>query len=265
MHVLPRRSLLVASCPRRHRSPGDGGLVAVVSICNRVGGAVVTIDPSEVADRLTVVRDRVARAGGTDVTIVAVTKGFGPDAIAAAAAAGLADIGENYAQELLGKLPAVPAPERPFRVAVHFIGRLQSNKVRQLAPIVDCFQTVDRFSLVRELAARAPGRAIFVQVNVSDEPHKGGCPPSEAAELVDAARDAGLLVRGLMTVGRTGSPTEAAGGFTLLRSLTDHLGLAECSMGMTDDLEIAVAEGSTMVRVGSALFGARPGPGMPRN
>jgi PLP dependent protein len=224
------------------------------------------IDPRVVAERLADVRSRVAAAGGSDVTIMAVTKGFGPDAIAAAGAVGLADIGENYAQELVAKLPAVPNPvDKPYRLQVHFIGRLQSNKVRLLAPVVDCFQTIDRASLVLTVAQWSPRASVFVQVNVSDEPQKGGCPPAEAAALVELARSSGLRVRGLMTVGRTGSAAEASGGFTLLRRLTDEIGLAECSMGMTDDLEVAVAEGSTMIRIGSALFGMRPDPGVPRN
>jgi PLP dependent protein len=217
-------------------------------------------EPRVVAERLAEVRSRIASAGGKDVRVVAVTKGFGPDAIAAAGAAGLLDIGENYAQELVAKLIAVPNAETtPYRVNVHFIGRLQSNKVRLLAPLVDCFQTVDRLSLVDEIAARRPGAKIFVQVNVSDEPQKGGCLPGDAGLIVDAARHNGLVVRGLMTVGRTGSPADGAVGFTLLRRLVDQIGLLECSMGMTDDLEVAVSEGSTMVRVGSALFGSRPG------
>jgi pyridoxal phosphate enzyme (YggS family) len=223
------------------------------------------IDPAVVAERLAEVRARIAGAGGTDVTIMAVTKGFGPDAITAAAAVGLTNIGENYAQELLAKLPAVPPGARPFAVRVHFIGRLQSNKVRQLAPVVDVFQTVDRFSLVREIAQRKPGASVMIQVNVSDEPQKGGCTPDDVAPLVEHALAAGLLVDGLMTVGRTGTPEQAGQGFRLLRSVADRLGLAECSMGMTDDLEVAVAEGSTMVRVGSALFGKRPGSAVATN
>jgi PLP dependent protein len=217
-------------------------------------------EPGVVAERLAEVRSRIASAGGKDVRVVAVTKGFGPDAIAAAAAAGLVDIGENYAQELVAKLIATPNAEAaPYKVNVHFIGRLQSNKVRLLAPLVDCFQTVDRLSLIDEIAARRPGAKIFVQVNISDEPQKGGCPPGDASLIVDAARHNGLVVRGLMTVGRTGSPADGAAGFTLLRRLVDQIGLLECSMGMTDDLEVAVSEGATMVRVGSALFGSRPG------
>jgi uncharacterized pyridoxal phosphate-containing UPF0001 family protein len=99
---------------------------------------------------------------------------------------------------------------------------------------------------------------VLVQVNVSDEPQKGGCAPGDAPELVGRLVDAGLDVRGLMTVGRTGTPQEASGGFELLSRLADRLALPVRSMGMSGDLEAAVAAGSTMVRVGGALFGPRP-------
>jgi PLP dependent protein len=145
----------------------------------------------------------------------------------------------------------------PSELRVHFTGRLQSNKINALAPVVDVFQTIDRPSLADALGTRLPGARVLVQVNVSDEPAKGGCPPGDTATLVERCRERGLVVEGLMTVGRTGPPAEAAAGFSLLRGQCDDLGLAVCSMGMTGDLEVAVAEGATMVRVGTALFGPR--------
>jgi pyridoxal phosphate enzyme (YggS family) len=220
-----------------------------------VAGAGV-IGTVEVTERLDAVRRRIARAGGQDVTIVAVTKGFDRGAIEAAVEAGIGDIGENYAQELLAKLEGLGVP----RPRVHFIGQLQSNKVRLLAEQVDLWQTIDRPTLGDELAKRAPGARVLVQVNVSDEPSKGGCRPEDTADLVEHLRGVGLGVEGLMTVGRTGSPEDARPGFRLLAGLADELGLPTRSMGMTDDLEVAVEEGSTMVRVGSALFGPRPIP-----
>lgn len=192
---------------------------------------------------------------GADVEVLAVTKGFGPDAVTAAAAVGLRAIGENYAQELLVKAPVAAEAG----LAVHHIGQLQSNKVRQLARSVDLWETVDRPRLVAELARRAPGARILVQVDTTGEPGKGGCPLHDVADLVGEAVDAGLRVEGLMTVGPTsGGPEAARAGFRAVRRLVDELGLATCSMGMSDDLEVAVAEGSTEVRVGTALFGARP-------
>jgi pyridoxal phosphate enzyme (YggS family) len=215
-------------------------------------------EPAVLAERLAVVRQRIADAGGDPeaITLVAVTKGFGPEVALAAAGAGLVDLGENYAQELVAKAPVLV--EAGHVVRWHAIGRLQRNKVRSLAPVVALWQTVDRTDLGLEIARRAPGAEVLVQVNVSDEPQKGGCAPAEAPELVAQLVDAGLDVRGLMTVGRTGTPQEATGGFELLSRLADSLALPVRSMGMSGDLEAAVAAGSTMVRVGGALFGPRP-------
>ncbi len=195
---------------------------------------------------------RIERAGGTDVEIVAVTKTFGPEAIEAALAAGCRSIGENYAQELLDKREVAASAE------VHFIGQLQSNKVRQLAGVVDVYETVDRAKLAREIAKRAPGARILIQVDTTGEPGKGGVPLADLDPLVDHVRDLDLDLIGLMTVGPTeGGPAAAAPGFRQVRAAVDRLGLSVCSMGMTADLEVAVAEGSTQVRVGTALFGQR--------
>ncbi len=210
------------------------------------------VDAALVADRADALRSRLAAAGGADVRVVAVTKTFGPDAIDAAVAAGLPNVGENYAQEAVAKLAEVTT-----EATVHFIGRLQRNKVRSLAPIVDVWQSVDRPELAREIAKRAPGARIMVQVDISDEDSKGGCPPSETEALVADATDLGLEVIGLMGVALLAEPEAARPGFALLRRQVDALGLVECSMGMTADLEVAVDEGSTMVRVGRDLFGER--------
>ena len=191
----------------------------------------------------------VRRRIGGDVRVVAVTKGHGVDAVHAALAAGLTDIGESYAQELRDKARGVEG------ASWHFVGRLQTNKVRLVADLVDLWQSVDRGELADEIARRAPGAAVLVQVNVSGEPQKGGCDPADAPALAARCADAGLDVRGLMTVGH---PADPRPGFRLLTTLADDLGLPERSMGMSGDLEIAVEEGATMVRVGRALFGPRP-------
>ncbi|MGQ0616337.1 MAG: alanine racemase, partial [Acidimicrobiia bacterium] len=109
-----------------------------------------------------------------------------------------------------------------------------------------------------ELGRRAPGAVVLVQVNVSDQPQRGGAAPAAVPELVVRCRGVGLDVAGLMAVGPPGGPELAGPGFALVRRLADTLGLAELSMGMSDDLEVAVAHGATMVRVGTALFGPRP-------
>ena len=204
------------------------------------------------AERVAAVRARIAEAGGEGVTLVAVTKGFGPEVVAAAVAAGIEDVGESYAQELVAKAAVVDAPRW------HFVGRLQANKVRALADTVDLWQSVDRPRLVDELAQRAPGAKVLVQVDVTGEPSKGGCPPADVPALVERAADAGLEPKGLMAVGPLGPPEEARPGFRALVGLAERLGLAERSIGMSGDLEVAVQEGATMVRVGTALVGPRP-------
>ncbi len=210
----------------------------------------------DVAERLAEVQGRIASAGGRseDVRVVAVTKGYGPEVVAAAVAAGLRDLGENYAQELVAKREAASADAR-----WHFLGHVQRNKVRLLAPVVHLWQAVDRLAAGQEIARRAPGATVLVQVNISGEAQKHGSPAEDVPALVDDLAALGLHVRGLMAVGPTGPPEEARPGFRRLVALAEDLGLPERSIGMSDDLEVAVSEGSTMVRVGRALFGPRSG------
>lgn len=213
---------------------------------------------ADVAPRLEVLRERIAAAGRDpdDLTIMAVTKAFGPDAAEAALALGLNTLGENYVQEMVAKLTQVRVPEG-VRPEWHFIGRLQRNKVRLLVGLVDVIETLDRPSLAREIARRMPSQRVFVQVNISEEPQKGGCAVGDTATLVNEARDLGLNVEGLMGVAAAGDLDRARSQFRTLRRLADELELRERSMGMTADLEAALAEGSTIIRVGSALFGPR--------
>jgi PLP dependent protein len=213
------------------------------------------IDPAGVRFALSRVRDRIAAAGGDPetVSVLAVTKGFGADAVTAAAAAGLGAVGENYAAELAGKFAALDGAG----VAWHFLGAVQRNKVPRLAPLVDCFQGLARLEEGAAIARHRPGACVLVQVAVSDEPGRNGAPPDTVPALVGALVDLGLDVRGLMAVAPP-EPGAARVAFGAVRRLADSLSLPERSMGMTGDLEAAVAEGSTMVRIGRALFGARP-------
>jgi pyridoxal phosphate enzyme (YggS family) len=219
----------------------------------------MTVDADTVAGRLADVRSRIAAAGGdpSAVTVIAVTKGFGPDAVAAAAGAGLADVGENYAQELVAKHDQVHGTVGPT-MRWHFLGPVQRNKVKALAPRVALWQAVDREAAGGAIAAHGPGSAALVQVNTDGAPGRSGCRPSEVAALVECLVAQGLQVRGLMTIGPVGPPELARPVFAAVTVLADRLGLAVRSMGMTADLEVAVQEGSTMVRVGRALFGPRP-------
>ena len=194
-----------------------------------------------------------ARAGRDpgSVTLVAATKTVPIELVRAVVESGVVDVGENRAQELLDKAPG--CSDLPARW--HFLGRLQRNKVRALVPFVQCWQTVDRLSLGEELARRAPGAAVLVEVNLGDEPQKGGCAPEDTARLVDRLAELGLHVGGLMTVPPQTAPPRPQ--FAALRDLAERVGVTELSMGMTDDYEVAVEEGATLVRVGRALFGPR--------
>lgn len=213
---------------------------------------------TDVSSRLAGVRARIAavdRPFAHDVEVVPVTKGFDGAAIEAAVAAGCATVGENYAQDLLSKAGVI----QNLGVDVQFIGHLQSNKVRQLVDIVTLWCTIDRRSILDEVAKRAPGAHILIQVNATDEAQKGGCRPDAVSGLILQAGEAGLIVDGLMTIGPTGQPPAAARGpFEVVRALVDDHQLEICSMGMSADIEVAVECGSTQVRVGSALFGPRP-------
>lgn len=211
------------------------------------------IDANAVADRVAHVRSVINEAGGTDVSLVAVTKSFGIDALRAASTAKCDAVGENYAQELLEKT----AEGRPL-IDVHFIGALQSNKVRLLAGHIALWQSVDRESVVDELGRRSPGASILIQVDTTGEPSKGGVTPAQLDALRARAESRGLIVKGLMTIGPTdGMQEECEKSFGMLRHLVNEQGLSVCSMGMSADYPIAVACGSTMVRVGSGLFGDR--------
>ena len=218
----------------------------------------------EVVERLAEVRERIAATGRApdDIVVVAVTKGFGVEAVEAAGAAGLADVGENYAQELAEKERSAAAGTDGRRW--HFLGRVQRNKVRSIASTVHLWQGIDRAAAGEEIARRAPGAKVLVQVRIDGSSSGGGpaerngCDPDDVHALVERLDGLGLDVRGLMAVGPPGGPELARPGFRTVSALADRLGLPERSMGMTDDLDVAVEEGSTMVRVGRGLFGARP-------
>lgn len=202
-------------------------------------------------------RDIAAWASRPGVRLCAVTKGFAADAIRAAREAGCDAVGENYAQELIGKMITLGNESRP---EVHFIGRIQSNKVRALAPHVAVWQSVDRTSVIAEIGRRAPaGTRVMIQVNTTDEPDKSGCFPGDVGALVAAARTHGLVVDGVMTMGPTSQDPDATrAAFALARRIADEHGFVACSMGMSGDLRIALEEGSTLVRIGTRLFGQRP-------
>ena len=222
---------------------------------------------SEIAERLASVRERIARAcqvHGRDprsVRLVAVSKFHSVAAMRAAYAAGQREFGENYAQELVEKAAAL-SELRDLRL--HFIGGLQSNKAKLLAPCCHVVETLASASAARALDERATaaGRQIEVmlQVNVAGERQKSGIAPAEVSTLIQALRGLpALKLTGLMTIPRADDEDDARRSYASLAALARAHALPELSMGMSDDLELAIAAGSTNVRVGTAIFGPRPG------
>jgi len=210
-----------------------------------------------IEENVKAVRERIERAGADPdtVTVVAVTKGFGPEMCQAALDAGLKDLGENRVQEALGKMDVVHGAEW------HLIGHLQTNKAKVAAGRFALINSIDSTHLADALARINVEQKVLVEVNVSREPNKTGVDPAGAPDLIDAVAER-LDLQGLMGMGpMTGDPKPA---FEELRALRDaaqeRLGkpLPILSMGMSGDFEIAVAAGSTMVRLGQVLFGPRP-------
>jgi pyridoxal phosphate enzyme (YggS family) len=226
-----------------------------------------------VQENLERVRGRIAhaaaRAGRSpgEITIVAVTKTVGPEAVMEAIRAGVEDIGENRVQEFLEKSKAVTLPCR-----WHLVGHLQTNKVPKAVGRFTLIQSVDSLRLAEHLSAAGAKAVastdILLEVNTSGEASKYGLPPDETVEACGRiAKLPNLCIRGLMTVGPLVPDAKAvAAAFAKLRDLKDDIARAwldnvtmeHLSMGMTDDFEIAIAEGSTMVRLGRVLFGERP-------
>lgn len=217
----------------------------------------------DAAARLTAVRAEIARAAALagrkadDVTLIAVSKTQDASAIAPLIAAGQRVFGENRVQEAEAKWPALK--EATADIELHLVGQLQSNKADAAVALFNAIHSVDRTSLIGALG-RAMDKAdrrpdCFIQVNIGDEPQKGGCAVADLPSLLDEARAAELPVAGLMAVPPHG--VDAAPYFALLAKIARDAGLERLSMGMSDDFATAVTLGATHVRVGTALFGAR--------
>ncbi len=220
--------------------------------------------PETSADRLTAIRTRMhaaaklARRPGEDIHLIAVSKTRTAQDIEPLILEGQRLFGENRVQEAASKWPALK--ERHPDVELHLIGQLQSNKAEEAVALFDVIHSVDRLSLVTALgkAMEKLGRAVpcFIQVNIGDEEQKGGCSVAELPDLLKAAQDVGIPVAGLMCI--PPAELEAAPFFALLAELSARHGLAQLSMGMSDDFETAIMLGATHIRVGTALFGERP-------
>ena len=220
-----------------------------------------------VAEQLTRVRERMAaacrRAGRSpdEVTLVGVSKGVPAQRVAEAYAAGLQDMGENRVQEAADKIEALAA--QGVRPRWHLVGHLQTNKAKTVTGLFAILHSVDSFRLAQALSRRArEPLPILLEVNVAQEASKFGFTPQEVASALRSIVDLpNLDVRGLMTIApQTDQPESVRPVFQRLRELRDELGLRELSMGMTNDFEVAIEEGATMVRVGRAIFGERPEP-----
>jgi pyridoxal phosphate enzyme (YggS family) len=215
---------------------------------------------SSAAERLATISEGIAAAAllakrdPAEVTLVAVSKGRGPEEIEALIAAGQRDFGENRVREALDKWPGLLA--RYPDVRLHEVGRLQSNKAAEAVNLFDAIHSLDRRSLLEALvkesgkAGRAP--AVYVQVNIGEEEQKGGCTIAEIGELVEAVRASPLPLAGLMAIPPLG--VEPAPYFALLAKLARRHDVTGLSMGMSADFKAAVMLGATSVRVGTALF-----------
>ncbi|HWQ52729.1 MAG TPA: YggS family pyridoxal phosphate-dependent enzyme [Bryobacteraceae bacterium] len=214
------------------------------------------------SERVAAVRERIANAAArarrdpSGITLVAVSKLFPAQAIVDAYACGLREFGENYVQEFEGKHPQLPPLEG---ARFHLIGHLQSNKARRAAELFHAVQTVDTAKLARRLDE--PGRPldIMLEVKLSPEQAKTGASPEELPALIDAVRACpNLRLEGLMTMPPwSDDPEQSRPYFRRLRELAECHGLTRLSMGMSHDLEVAIDEGATLVRVGTAIFGRR--------
>lgn len=216
-----------------------------------------------ITETVAAIAQAAAEAGRdpASVQLIAVAKTHGPEAVAAALAAGQRRFGENRVQEAAAKYPQFRDAHPDLEL--HLIGPLQTNKVRQAIGLFDVIQTVDRPKLAEVLAAEmaASGRRprCLIQVNTGDEPQKAGISPLEADAFIADCRDRlGLPISGLMCIPPADEPP--APHFALLREIARRNGLAELSMGMSADYPVAVALGATAVRVGTAIFGRRPPP-----
>ncbi len=212
-----------------------------------------------VADRIGDIQETVSLRAENPVTIVAVTKGFGVDAVRAATKAGIYDIGENYAQEMIKKRDLLVKEEEGEMNRWHFIGNLQRNKVRKISNTVFMWQTISSFALGEEVAKRSESSRLLVQVNMSGSKTQGGIPPKEVPPIVEKFSGAGINIEGLMTIGSNADRDATMVHFSDLKKLANSLGLSECSMGMSNDYDLALEAGATILRLGTAIFGNREG------
>ena len=206
----------------------------------------------EIKERLQEINKIIDAKAQNPVTLIGVTKGFTHEEVNIASELGIKNFGENYAQELLTKNPLVD-PE----ISWHYIGQLQSNKIRKISHLVDVWHSVTSLKLAREIHKRNDQAQILLQVSLMGPSNSKGFEVEQLPQLISELRDMNIDISGLMTMGVPGDMVATRVVFKELRKLADTFELPECSMGMSGDFEIALESGASMIRVGSAIFGNR--------
>ena len=218
------------------------------------GRGIVTSETysEEIKERLQEINKIIDAKAQNPVTLIGVTKGFTHEEVNIASELGIKNFGENYAQELLTKNPLVD-PE----ISWHYIGQLQSNKIRKISHLVDVWHSVTSLKLAREIHKRNDQAQILLQVSLMGPSNSKGFEVEQLPQLISELRDMNIDISGLMTMGVPGDMVATRVVFKELRKLADTFELPECSMGMSDDFEIALESGASMIRLGSAIFGNR--------
>ena len=206
----------------------------------------------EIKERLEEINKIIDAKAQNPVTLIGVTKGFTHEEVNIANKLGIKNFGENYAQELLTKNPLAD-PE----ISWHYIGQLQSNKIRKISHLVDVWHSVTSLKLAKEIHKRNDQAQILLQVSLMGPSNSKGFEVEQLPQLISELRNKNIDISGLMTMGVPGDMVATRVVFKELRKLADTFELPECSMGMSDDFEIALESGASMIRVGSAIFGNR--------
>ena len=207
----------------------------------------------EIKERAQELAEVVRTRSDGNAILLPVTKGFGVREVQAMLEVGLTKIGESYAQEILEKTEMITDD----RIAWHMIGRVQRNKVQKLSETVDLWHSVDRKELITEIAKHKKNSEILIQVDMNDRSQQGGCSPENVPDLIEFASDKGLNVKGLMTIGVDRDINATRNIFAEMAKLSEKMGIKEISMGMSNDLEIAIDYGATILRIGRSIFGER--------
>ena len=207
----------------------------------------------EVKEKAQELVEKVKTKSDGKATLLPVTKGFGAREVEAMLEVGLTAIGESYAQEMLEKAKVI----NDDKITWHMIGGIQRNKIKKLYKTVDLWHSVDRKEVIEEISKYQKYSKVLIQVDMNKQSKQGGCPPENVPDLIQLANDKELIVEGLMTIGVDKDLEATKNTFAGLAKLAKSMGLKEISMGMSNDFEIAIDYGATILRVGRSIFGER--------